>query len=137
MNGQSGIRNGYDWPFLLGGRMTTNQVLQLDCRKEENKKVIQKVLKQIKPLSKYSDEEEIPFWAIEKAITVMSKKYNMRVREFVPEVWANKNETIWRATVIDESNLSITNVYGISLYEVFAKVAVQMYSMVRKGITIR
>ena len=117
--------------------MTTNQVLQLDYRKGENVKIIQKVLRQIKPLSKYSDEEEVPFWAIEKAITVMSKKYNMRVREFVPDVWANKNETIWRATVIDESNLLTISVYGISLYEVFAKVVVQMYSMVRKGITTR
>jgi len=117
--------------------MTTNQVLQLDCREKENAKIIQKVLKQIKPLSKYSDENEIPFWAIEKAITVMSKKYNMRVRDFAPDVWANKNETIWRATVIDETNLSTISVYGISLYEVFAKVAVQMYSMVRKGITTR
>lgn len=117
--------------------MTTNQVLQLDCREEKNKKVIQKVLKQIKPLSKYSDEQEIPFWAIEKAITVMSKKYNMRVYGFTPDIWANENETVWRATVIDETNLSITVVYGITLYEVFAKTAVQMYSMVRKGMTTR
>lgn len=117
--------------------MTTNQVLQLDCREEESKKIIQKVLRQIKPLSKYSDEDTIPFWAIEKAITVMSKKYNMRVREFNPDVWANKQETIWRATVVNEENLSTVSVYGISLYEVFAKIAIQMYSMVRKGITIR
>lgn len=127
----------YDWPFLLGGRMTTNQVLQLDCREEENKKVIQKVLKLIKPLSKYSDEDEIPFWAIEKSITVMSKKYNMRVREFTPDVWANKNETIWKATIVNETNLTTTQVYGITLYEAFAKVAIQMYSMVRKGIATR
>lgn len=117
--------------------MTTNQVLQLDCRTEENKKVIQKVLKLIKPLSKYSDEDEVPFWAIEKAITVMSKKYNMRVREFTPDVWANKNETIWKATIVNETDLTTTQVYGITLYEVFAKVAIQMYSMVRKGITTR
>lgn len=116
--------------------MTTNQVLRLDCREKENAKIIQKVLKQIKPLSKYSGEE-VPLWAVEKAISVMSKKYNVRVREFSPDVWANKNETIWRATVVDETNLSTISIYGISLYEVFAKVAVQMYSMVRKGITAR
>ena len=117
--------------------MTTNQVLQLDCREEENKKIIQKVLKQIKPLSKYSEEEEIPFWAIEKAITVMSKKYNVRVRDFSPDIWANKNETIWRGVVINDTDLTTICVYGITLYEVFAKVAIQMYSMVRKGIGTR
>lgn len=116
--------------------MTTNQVLQLDCREEENKKIIQKVLRQIKPLSKYSDEE-VPFWAIEKAIAVMSKKYNMRVREFSPDVWASKNETIWRATVLDETSLTSVMVYGISLYEVFAKVAVLMYSNIRRGVSTR
>lgn len=117
--------------------MTTRQVLQLDCREKENAKVIQKVLKQIKPLSKYSDEDEIPFWAIEKSITVMSKKYNVRIREIAPDVWSNKNETIWRAIVVDERNLSTTSIYGVSLYEAFAKVAIQMYSMVRKNITTR
>lgn len=116
--------------------MTTFQVLQLDCRKKENEKIIQKVLRQIKPLSKYS-EEEVPFWAIEKAITVMSKKYNMRVREFSADVWANKDETIWRATVVNETSLTSVMVYGISLYEVFAKVAILMYSNVRHGVSTR
>lgn len=118
--------------------MTTKQILELDFRDEENQEIIQKVLRQIKPLSKYSDEEDIPFDAVEKAIVVMSKKYNMRIRDFVPDVWANKTETIWRATLIDDTNLStISLVYGICLYEVFAKCAIQMYAMVRKGITTR
>lgn len=118
--------------------MTTKQILELDFRDEENQEIIQKVLRQIKPLSKYSDEEDIPFDAVEKAIVVMSKKYNMRIRDFVPDVWANKTETIWRATLIDDINLStISLVYGICLYEVFAKCAIQMYAMVRKGITTR
>lgn len=117
--------------------MTTNQVLQLDCRKEENVKIIQKVLRQIKPLSKYSDEEEVPLWAIEKATTVMTKKYNMRIREFYPDVWSSKDNTIWRAIVTDERDLTTICIYGISLYEVFAKVAIQMYSLVRKGMSLR
>lgn len=118
--------------------MTTNQVINLDCREEENQKIIQKVLRQIKPLSKYSDECDIPFSAIEKAITVMCKKYCMRIREFTPDVWANDKHTIWRATLINETNLkTIDMVYGISLYEVFAKSAIRLYAEVKKGIKIR
>ena len=118
--------------------MTTKQILELDFREEENQEIIQKVLRQIKPLSKYSDEEDIPFEAVEKAIVIMSKKYNMRIREFVPDVWTNKIETIWRVIIIDERNLSTAAiVYGISIYEVFAKCAIQMYAMVLKGITKR
>lgn len=118
--------------------MTTKEVMDLDCREEENKEIIQKVLRQIKPLSRYSDEEEIPFEAIEKAIVVMSKKYNMRVREFMPDVWSNEEHTIWRAILINETNLkTIDMVFGITLYEVFAKTAIRLYAEVKKGISKR
>lgn len=118
--------------------MTTKEVMNLDCRKEENKEIIQKVLRQIKPLSRYSDECEIPFEAIEKAIVVMSKKYNMRVREFMPDVWSNEDHTIWRATLINETNYkTIDTVFGITLYEVFAKTAIRLYAEVKKGISKR
>lgn len=118
--------------------MTTKEVMNLDYRKEENKEIIQKVLRQIKPLSKYSDECEIPFEAIEKAIVVMSKKYSMRVNEFTPDVWSNEDHTIWRAWLINDTNLkTIDMVYGITLYEVFAKTAIRLYAEVKKGISKR
>jgi len=118
--------------------MTTKQILNLDYREEENKEIIQRVLRQIKPLSKYSDECEIPFSALEKAITVMCKKYMMRIREFNPDVWSNDKHTIWRAILINETNLkTIDEVYGLSLYEVFAKCAIRLYTEVKKGIEIR
>lgn len=115
--------------------MKTEQILNLDCRKEENKQIIQKVLKQIKPLSKYSDE--IPLWAIEKAIATMSKKYFMRIREIVPDIKANEQKLLWRATIINETNLEMYNVYGIEFYEVMAKCVIVMYSMVKKEIKKR
>lgn len=118
--------------------MTTNQIINLDYREKENQEIIQKVLRQIKPLSRYSDECEIPFSALEKAITVMCKKYCMRIREFTPDVWANDEHTIWRATLINETNLkTIDMVYGFSLYEVFAKCAIRLYAEVKKGIKVR
>lgn len=118
--------------------MTTKDVINLDYREEENQEIIQKVLRQIKPLSRYSDESKIPFSALEKAISVMCKKYCMRIRDFMPDVWANDEYTIWRATLINETNLkTIDTIYGISLYEVFAKCAIRLYAEVKKGIKIR
>ena len=117
--------------------MTTKQILQLDYREQANQKIIQKVLRQIKPLSKFSVEEDIPLSAIEKAIVVMSKKYGMRIREFVPDVWSNKQNAIWRATLINSNSMStIEIVYGLSLYEVFAKCVIRMYAEVRKRGTV-
>ena len=118
--------------------MKTEQILNLDYRKKENQEIIQKVLRKIKPLSKYPDGCDIPFEAIEKAITVMCKKYCLRVKEFVPEVWSNKNCTIWRAVIINDTNLeTVELIYGITIYEVFSKCAIRLYAEVRKGIKTR
>ena len=118
--------------------MTTNEVMNLDCRKEENKEIIQKVLRQIKPLSKYSDECDIPFEAIEKAITVMCKKYMMRVNNLSPDVWSNNEHTVWRVWLINDTNFkTIDMVFGITLYEVLAKTAIRLYAEVKKGISTR
>ena len=118
--------------------MKTEDIINLDCRKEENKEIIQKVLRKIKPLSRYPDGCDIPFEAIEKAITVMCKKYCLRVKELVPDVWSNKNCTIWRAVIINDINLeTVELIYGITIYEVFSKCAIRLYAEVRKGIKTR
>lgn len=109
--------------------MTINQVLDLDCREEESKEVIQKYLKKIKPLSKYGDDEDVPYNKVEKVITILSKKYDMRVREIVPDVWSGEDGIIiWRVTLIDNKTLyTLGIIYGLSLYEVLAKLAIFMY----------
>lgn len=113
--------------------MTMNQLLNLDYREENNKAVLQWYLTKIKPLSKYRNVESVPLNKIEKVITVLSKKYNMRIREFVPDIWANDEETIWRAILIDDRNLNQAGIiYGLSLYEVLAKTAIYMYSIREK-----
>lgn len=118
--------------------MTTNQILSLDYRDEENQKAIQKALRQIKPLSKYSDECEIPFSALEKAVTVMCKKYLLHIRDIVADARANDENMIWRAALIDETTLRLVyNVYGISLYEVLAKTAIGLYAEVKRGAKLR
>ena len=118
--------------------MTTKEVMNLDYRKEENKEIIQKVLRQIKPLSRYSDECDIPFEAIEKAIYVMCKKYLIRVHSFVPDVWSNDDHLIWRVWIVNDRNLkTVDNVFGITLYEAFAKTAIRLYAEVKKGLPKR
>ena len=113
--------------------MKTEQILNLDFRKEENKEIIQKVLRKIKPLSKCSVEEDIPLEKIEKVVKVLSNKY-----EITPQ-WVNmsyrSNEcnvySVGVKTTTDHSWLG--NVYGMCLYELFAKLAIKMYSEIRSG----
>lgn len=110
--------------------MTINEILDLDCREEERNILIQKYLRKIKPLSKCKTIEDIPIYKIEKVISILSKKYSMRVRDLTPDIWSNDKEVIWRSVVIDDRDLKQMHIiYGLSLYEIFAKTAIYMYSI--------
>ena len=118
--------------------MKTEQILNLDYRKEESQEIIQKVLRKIKPLSKYSDESNVPIEAIEKLIRVLVQKY-----EITPQ-WMTMSfcepvlgiYSIGVKTTTDHKWLG--NVYGMCLYEVFAKLAIKMYSDIKsKNIPVR
>ena len=113
--------------------MKTEQILNLDYRKEESQEIIQKVLRKIKPLSKYSDESNVPIEAIEKLIRVLVQKYEitpqwmtMSYFESILGIYSisvkTTNEHEWLGTV-----------YGMCLYEVFAKLAIKMYSEIKSG----
>lgn len=113
--------------------MKTEQILNLDYRKEENREIIQKVLRKIKPLSKYSDEINVPIEAIEKLVRVMVQKYEitpqwMSMSYFEPVLGIY---SIGVKTTTDHKWLG--TVYGMCLYEVFAKLAIKMYADIRLG----
>lgn len=113
--------------------MKTDEIINLDYRKEESKEIIQKVLRKIKPLSKYSDESNIPIEAIEKLIRVLVQKYEitpqwMSMSYFEPILGIY---SIGVKTTTDHKWLG--TVYGMCLYEVFAKLAIKMYSEVKSG----
>ena len=113
--------------------MKTEQILNLDYRKEESQEIIQKVLRKIKPLSKYSDESNVPIEAIEKLVRVLVQKYEitpqwMSMTYFEPILGIY---SIGVKTTTDHKWLG--TVYGMCLYEVFAKLAIKMYSEVKSG----
>ena len=114
--------------------MKTEEILNLDYREEKTKETIQKVLRKIKPLSKYSEEYgDVPLEAIEKLIRVLCQKY-----EIAPQ-WMSMSfhepilgiYSIGVKTTTDHNWLG--NVYGMCLYEVFAKLAIKMYSEIKQG----
>ena len=113
--------------------MKTEEILNLDYREKENQEIIQKVLRKIKPLSKYSVEENVPLEAIEKLIRILCRKY-----EITPQ-WMGMSfhepilgiYSVGIKTTTDHAWLG--NVYGISVYEVFAKMAIKIYSEVKSG----
>ena len=112
--------------------MTTQQILNLDLRDEENKKIIQKVLKKIKPLSKCSDEN-VSLEKIEKTIMVMCKKYDFNFIIYVDKNAAEK-ALIYRVEIINNKLLKkVERVYGITIYEALSKAAIKIYSEIKRA----
>lgn len=110
--------------------MTIDRIVQLDYREDANKKIIKEELKKIKPLSNIPVDEEVPFSMLEKLVTVLSKKYNARIKEFTADIWTSKGSIIWRSVILCDKDLKIIKlIYGLSMYEIFAKSALYMYSV--------
>lgn len=113
--------------------MKTEQILNLDFRKEENREIIQKVLRKIKPLSKYSDEEQIPLEAIEKLVRVLCQKY-MITPQWMMMTYKAGIDNIYSISVKTTTKHEwLGNVHGMCLYEVFAKLSIKMYSEIKSG----
>ena len=112
--------------------MKTEDILNLDYRKEENQEAIQRVLRKIKPLSKFSDDENIPFEKLEKLIGLYQNKYAIKIQYIIPNY---EGSIIYSASLLRSDNFKwIGNVYGMCMYELFAKIAIKMYTEIKKGI---
>ena len=113
--------------------MKTEEILNLDYRKEKSQEIIQKVLRKIKPLSKFSEEEQIPLEAIEKLVRVLCQKY-MITPQWMMMTYKEGVHSIYSISVKTTTDHKwLGNVYGICLYEVFAKLAIKMYSEIKSG----
>lgn len=113
--------------------MKTEEILNLDYRKEEVKEIIQKVLRKIKPLSKFSEEQDIPLEAIEKCIRIISQKYDIVPQWMVMSLYESAVNIYSIGVKTSTDHKWLGNVYGMCLYEVFAKLAIKMYSEAKQG----
>lgn len=113
--------------------MKTKDILELDYRRKENKQIIQKALINIKPLSKFSDEKQIPQESLEKLLHMICSKYKVWVRYISQDPRASEDGDIWRCEIIDESNLhQMVLIYGICIYELIAKIVIFLWSENKK-----
>ena len=113
--------------------MTTKELLNLDYRDKQNKQIIQKALLRIKPLSKFSDEEYVPFEAVEKLLHLIGSKYKVWVKDITLDSQVGDGYDVSRAHIIHEDNLETMEiVFGMCMYELFAKVVIFLWSEVKK-----
>lgn len=112
--------------------MTTNQILELDCRIEKNREVIQKVLRQIKPLAKYPEGKQVPIEKIERCFKVLCNKYDIRIPfGFSFDTQASDEYVIWRCKIETLKGCDIGIAHGCTFYECMAKAVILIYSKTR------
>lgn len=114
--------------------MTVEEILAIDCRSEENKEKLQKALQKIKPFAQYAEEgKKVPLEKIEKLIDKMCRKYYL-VTQYMMFARIKDNVSWYNLSCKkDDTGEWLGTVYGATLYETFAKVAILLYSAVRKG----
>ena len=112
---------------IFGVFMNIEEILNLDCSDGLDELIEE--LTNIKPLRKvFLREGDIELKYIEKVIRIIDKKYNFGIRSLVPDCGSNNNNIIWRATILDYKTIDIMKqIFGLTLYEVMAKVAIYMY----------
>jgi len=116
--------------------MTTQEIMNLNTRKNpEANEVIQKVLRKIKPLSKYEDiEEDIPLELVEKVIHTIVNKYHMAIQWISHQSRLSVPEVYWSVSIkTDDTHKWLGSIQGATMYELIAKIAIKMYSMVKSG----
>ena len=116
--------------------MKTDDVLNLDCTNEENKKKLNKFLYNVKPIAKQmgSDKtKQVSIKVLEKALHGICIKYKYSLQHIMPYYEENKFK-FYIASVMNvkETRTWIGNVYGVTIWEVLAKTIIKVYSEILK-----
>lgn len=114
--------------------MTTQQILNLNTRKNpEANEIIQKVLRKIKPLSKYEDmEEDIPLELVEKVIHTIVGKYHVGIQWISHESRLSIPEIYWSVSIKStDAHKWLGSIQGATMYELLAKTAIKLYVLVK------
>ena len=123
--------------------MKTENILDLDCTKEENIKQINRFLWKIKPLVKILEKqgctkaEQVPLELLEQTLQGMMAHYKYKTQginlyfeeQENKEVFVFYNVSVLR---IRKTRDWIGNVYGKTLWEVVAKLLIKIYADVKK-----
>lgn len=119
--------------------MKTEDVLNLDCTKEENMKQINRFLWKIKPVEKlleknnYTKTERAPIELLEQALQGIMIRYGYRMQNI--DTYIEEGRFVfYMSSIIKKRDSSewIGNVYGKTLWEVVAKTIIKIYADIKK-----
>lgn len=109
--------------------MDIDKILYIDCRKQENKKKLQNYLHTI---PKYKNiKGDVPLDMLEKMLYLVTDRYAVTV-QWISYICEGDNSRYWSCSLRDDSDYSfITTITAVTVYEVFAKLAICLYALVK------
>lgn len=113
--------------------MTVKEIINSDWREKIGKKKVYKALLEIKPLEKYSNLKRVPLEKIEKFLFMCQSKYDVQLSLIYVSNTARDDGFVYTGGISDGSGKILETVHGIELYEVIAKGAIKIWSMIKKG----
>ena len=113
--------------------MKVKEILNLNYSELQNKDIIQKKMRGIKPFRDIPSNIEIPLEKLEKYIGLVQRKYALQI-DYICPVFIPEENNLYSATVRNTaSNEYYTYIYGKSIYEVFAKISILYYALLKNN----
>lgn len=111
--------------------MKVKEVLNLNYSNPQDKDIMQKKLRGIKPFRNIPVNVEIPLESLEKYISLVQRKYALQV-DYICPVFIPEELNLYSVTVRNTaSNEYLTYIYGKTIYEVFVKISILYYALTK------
>lgn len=117
--------------------MRTEEILNIDCRKEEGRKKINSFLWKIKPVTKLKIPKGcmLAVEDIEKVLHGISIHYGYVIKQIAPYYENGEQFIFFKGEVMrkrNETNEWCGTVYGKTMWELLAKALIKIYSEIKK-----
>lgn len=122
------------------------EILLIDCRKQEGKEKVNKILWKIKPIKQkmiklgYEKGDIVPLEQLEKFLQFVRVQYGYRTQwinsYFETDETKKPHKTkfvFYTHGLVDVEGEWITNIEGKTIWELFAKTAIVFYDEIKKG----
>lgn len=105
------------------------KILYCDCRKEENRKMIQDVLHTIPQYKKIKGD--VPLSLLEKLHYIVTTKYAVRM-QWISFTTGYEGEKYWSVCFRNDEDFSrLESITSFDIYELFAKTAIFLFAMLK------
>jgi len=111
--------------------MKVKEILNMDYSNPQDKDIMQKKLRGIKPFRDIPVNVEIPLNKLEKYVGLVQRKYALQI-DYICPVFVPDEENVYSVTVRNTaSNEYLTYIYGKTIYEVFVKISILYYALTK------